>query len=148
MPTNVSSEEQYNLLTGRIFMYVTRFLNQHFKSAGIDITREQWTVLAILWHQDGVSQQVLADATGRDKPSITRLLDNLQRLGYLERKADPNDRRSNLICLTRKGRNAESKVKATVETAFAKLMEGISARDSEAVRRTFRTIYSNIEKSA
>ena len=100
MTTILSFEEQYNLLTGRIFMYITRFLNQNFKSAGIEITKEQWTVLAVLWKQDGVSQQVIADETGRDKPSTTRLLDNLEKLGYIERRPDATDRRINNIYLT------------------------------------------------
>lgn len=146
MTTILSFEEQYNLLTGRIFMYITRFLNQNFKSAGIEITKEQWTVLAVLWKQDGVSQQVIADETGRDKPSTTRLLDNLEKLGYIERRPDASDRRINNIYLTHQGIHAEKKIMKTVTATFDMLSEGISNKEQETMRKVFRTIYKNLEK--
>lgn len=148
MNTNLTFEEQYNLLTGRIFMYATRFLNQNFKAAAIDITREQWTVLAVLWKKDGISQQVIADETGRDKPSTTRLLDNLEKLGYIKRRADESDRRSNMIFLTKEGKKSEKKIMKAVETTFQKMTTGIAEKDSETVRKVFSTIYQNIEKQS
>lgn len=146
MATILSFEEQYNLLTGRIFMYITRFLNQNFKSAGIDITKEQWTVLAVLWKQDGISQQAIADETGRDKPSTTRLLDNLEKLGYIERRPDSKDRRINSIYLTRAGISAEKRIMKTVEETFSMLSAGISDKEKETIRKVFNTIYKNLEK--
>lgn len=146
MTTILSFEEQYNLLTGRIFMYITRFLNQHFKAAGIDITKEQWTVLAVLWQQDGISQQAIADETGRDKPSTTRLLDNLEKLGYIERRPDHTDRRINNIHLTRAGINSEKRIMKAVEETFALLSAGISDKEQETIRKVFNTIYKNLEK--
>lgn len=146
MTTILSFEEQYNLLTGRIFMYITRFLNHNFKSAGIDITKEQWTVLAVLWKQDGISQQAIADETGRDKPSTTRLLDNLEKLGYIERRPDNTDRRINNIYLTRAGINSEKRIMKAVEETFAMLSAGISDKEKETIRKVFNTIYKNLEK--
>ncbi len=146
MATILSFEEQYNLLTGRIFMYITRFLNQNFKAAGIDITKEQWTVLAVLWQQDGISQQAIADETGRDKPSTTRLLDNLEKLGYIERRPDSTDRRINNIYLTRAGISSEKRIMKAVEATFAMLSAGISDKEQETIRKVFNTIYKNLEK--
>lgn len=146
MTTILSFEEQYNLLTGRIFMYITRFLNQNFKAAGIDITKEQWTVLAVLWRQDGISQQAIADETGRDKPSTTRLLDNLEKLGYIERRPDNTDRRINNIHLTRAGINSEKRIMKAVEETFALLSAGISDKEKETIRKVFNTIYKNLEQ--
>ncbi len=146
MNTNITFDEQYHLLTGRIFMVVTRFLNQHFKNSGIDITKEQWTVLAVLWKKDGVSQQTIADETGRDKPSTTRLLDNLEKLGYIERRADLSDRRVNTIYLTKQGKQSEKKIMKAVDDTFAKLTADVSNKEKETVRKVFNTIYKNIEK--
>src|SRR5690554_1603067 len=95
--TKLSNENKYNLLTGRIPLLLNRFLVKKFKDNNIYLTREQWSILAVLWKNDGCSQQVLAEATYRDKPSITRLIDNLEKEGYVERKADKNDRRLNQI---------------------------------------------------
>jgi DNA-binding MarR family transcriptional regulator len=57
-------------------------LQKNFKQANLDITIEQWSVLYHLWKEDGMSQQQLCDATFRDKPSITRLVDNLEKLNW------------------------------------------------------------------
>src|SRR5690606_7712330 len=87
-----------------------RFLSQQFKNKNLNLTREQWSVLAVLWKNDGCSQQVIADSTSRDKPSVTRLIDNLVKEGYVIRKNHENDRRLNLIYLTDKGKNIEKDV--------------------------------------
>lgn len=145
MTSKLSFEEKYNLLTGRIFMHATRLLNHNFKTANIDITKEQWTVLAALWRQDGVSQQIIANETGRDKPSTTRLLDNLEKLGYLERRADTNDRRVNTIFLTPLGEKSEEKIMAVVDETFTALTDSLTEKQLQNVREVFKKIYWNIE---
>ncbi len=146
MGSKLSFEEKYNLLTGRMFMHTTRLLNHNFKASEIDITKEQWTVLAVLWRHDGVPQQIIADETGRDKPSTTRLLDNLEKLGYIVRRADANDRRVNSIFLTSKGKESEKKIMAVVDETFTTLTDDLTEKQMQNVREVFRTIYSNIEK--
>jgi DNA-binding MarR family transcriptional regulator len=144
----ITFEEQYNLLTGKIFMQATRFLNQQFKNAGLNITREQWTVLAVLWHQDGIAQQKIADETDRDKPSTTRLLDNLEKMGYIERKADTADRRINSIFLTPLGRDSEQKIMEVVNDTFDKITSGIKESALKTVRTVFSQVYQNISNQA
>ncbi|MEI9955734.1 MAG: MarR family transcriptional regulator [Ferruginibacter sp.] len=56
-----------------------------------------------LWKEDGLSQQQLCDATFRDKPSITRLVDNLEKVKLVKRNASKEDRRINMIVLTDEG---------------------------------------------
>lgn len=144
----ITFEEQYNLLTGKIFMQATRFLNQQFKNAGLNITREQWTVLAVLWRQDGIAQQKIADETDRDKPSTTRLLDNLEKMGYIERRADATDRRINSIFLTPLGKESEAKIMEAVNDTFNKMTKAINEDDLKTVRTVFAQVYQNISNQA
>lgn len=145
MVTNlISLEDQYNLLGGRLFMYASRVLTQKFKLHGISLTKEQWTVLMQLWMKDGSSQQVIADATGKDKPSMTRLLDNLERDGYIERRADAKDRRLNLIFLTKKGVEVEKQVMPVAEQVLTELTQGLTPQEIETVKSVFNKIYHNI----
>ena len=71
--------ELYSFITGKASTAVARRLQKNFKESAIDITIEQWSVLYHLWKEDGRTQQQLCDATFRDKPSITRLVDNLEK---------------------------------------------------------------------
>jgi len=145
MITNlISLEDKYNLLGGRLFMYASRALTQKFKLNGISLTKEQWTVLMQLWMEDGISQQVIADATGKDKPSMTRLLDNLERDGYIERRADAKDRRLNLIFLTKKGTDMEQQVMPVAEEVLTELTQGLTTQEVETVKNVFNKIYHNI----
>ena len=80
MPNNQFKKgELYSFISGKASTAIARRLQKNFKLSGIDITIEQWSVLYHLWKDDGQSQQQLCEATFRDKPSITRLVDNLEK---------------------------------------------------------------------
>lgn len=101
MPNNQFKKgELYSFITGKASTAMSRRLQKNFKQAGVEITIEQWSVLYHLWKADGMSQQQLCDATFKDKPSITRLVDNLEKINLVKRVASKDDRRINLIFLT------------------------------------------------
>ena len=87
--------------TSRAFM---RRLNHNFSEAGHDITGEQWRLLTRLWCKDGQRQQDLADVVHKDKTSITRLIDSMEKHDLVVRIPDRMDRRQKLIYLTDKGK--------------------------------------------
>lgn len=126
-------------------MYVNRYLAQKFKNNAVSLTREQWTILVQLWKHDGVSQQVIADETGRDKPGTTRLLDNLERDGYIVRKPDAHDRRLNLIFLTEKGKKAEKNIMKVANEALDDISAGLTDEEMQTVKNVFEKIYRNID---
>ncbi len=94
---------------------MAKFLRQstgnctNFRQNGLEISPEQWTVLIFLWEKDGVTQQELCNATFKDKPSMTRLIDNMERQHLVVRISDKKDRRTNLIHLTTDGKELEEK---------------------------------------
>ena len=68
----------FAILNGRVSAAINRQLSRNFKKYEVNITPEQWTVLIYLWEKDGVTQQELCNATYKDKPSMTRLIDNME----------------------------------------------------------------------
>lgn len=141
----LTQENKFNLLAGRVPLLLNRFISQNFKRNGIDLTREQWSVLAVLWKNDGCSQQVIADETSRDKPSVTRLIDNLVKEGYVERRNDANDRRLNLIFLTDKGKSIEGKVLESVNETIDIATKSLSEDQILFIRDIFQVVYDNIK---
>ena len=116
MPNNhFKKGELYSFVTGKASTAIARRLQKKFNNAGLNITIEQWSVLYHLWKEDGRSQQQLCNATFRDKPSITRLVDNLEKLNLVKRVPSESDRRINLIYLTKQAQKlvALSKGKLT-----------------------------------
>lgn len=142
----LTSENKYDLLAGRVPLLLNRFLSQKLKLKGIGLTREQWLVLAILWKEDGCSQQTIADATNRDKPSITRLIDNLVKEGFVSREHHKTDRRTNLIYLTDKGKDIKQSVMEVVNETIDQSTEGLNQEQILIIRDAFQLIYNNIKK--
>src|SRR6476619_5566318 len=99
--------ELYSFITGKASIAIARRLQKKFNTSGVNLTIEQWSVLYQLWKQDGLSQQQLCDATFRDKPSITRLVDNLEKLNLVKRVASKEDRRINMIYLTQQAQDLQ-----------------------------------------
>lgn len=144
---NIELEYLFPIINGKVSMAINRKMYRNFKQKGLDITPEQWSVLSFLWKRDGVSQQVLCDATFKDKPSMTRLVDNLAKLGLVERRIAPNDRRSNLIFLSDKGKDikdtANAAVYETMEYAFA----GIDKEGLDLMRKLLKIVFNNIQET-
>ena len=97
----------FAILNGKVSAAINRKLSRNFRQNGMEITPEQWTVLLFLWEKDGVTQQELCNATFKDKPSMTRLIDNMERQHLVVRISDKKDRRTNLIHLTKTGKELE-----------------------------------------
>lgn len=146
MTTRLESEDILHLLTGRTPLNLNRFLSNNFKDAGISLTKEQWSVMAVLWEKDGCTQQMLADATYRDRAGVTRLLDNLQKDGYVERRPHKTDRRTNLIYLTKKGKAIEKEVVDVLNDTVTTLTKDISDEEIRSLKHILRQINKNIQE--
>ena len=60
-------------------------------------------IMSCLWSEQGISQQILAERTAKDKACLTNLMTNLEKKGYVCRQENPNDRRNKLVFLTEEG---------------------------------------------
>ena len=137
--------ELYFVITGVANTALARRLQKYFREAGLEITVEQWSVLVHLWKQDGVNQQELCNRTFRDKPSITRLVDNLEKLGLVRRVAGKDDRRINFIFLTDEGRSLRDKTMELATNTLVEGLDGVNEEEIEVVRRVLTRVYENLK---
>ena len=145
MPNNqFKRSELYSFITGKASTAIARRLQKNFKQANIDITIEQWSVLYHLWKEDGLSQQQLCDATFRDKPSITRLVDNLEKLKLVKRTAAKDDRRKNLIYLTKEAQALEEKTVAVANQTLNESLQGVTNTNIEIAKMVLQKVYDNL----
>ena len=138
--------ELYSFITGKASTAIARRLQKNFKDASIDITIEQWSVLYHLWKEEGQSQQQLCAATFRDKPSITRLVDNLEKSKLVKRVASKNDRRSNHIFLTKEGKTLEQKTMEVANRTLNEALDGVTNTQIEMAKKVLQTVYDNLAK--
>ena len=72
-----------------------------------DLTPPQYSVMHLLWEQDERPFKDFADALLCTRPTITGIIDTLERKGLVQRKPNPSDRRSVLATLTEEGRELQ-----------------------------------------
>jgi len=90
-------------------------LKHRLKKEEIDITPEQGILLLQLGMEEGVSQQEISNKIFKEKSSVKRLIDSMERNDLLVRIEDKKDRRNKLLYLTNKGKS--------VKTNFIKIKE-------------------------
>ncbi len=135
-----------SLINGRVSAAINRHLNRKFKAGGLGITTEQWSVLACLWDKDKQTQQYLCDHTFKDKASITRLIDGLEKNNLVVRMSDPGDRRINLIHLTEKGFELEKSATAIIMESIELATRDVDKNCFLDMTIMFKKIISNIEE--
>lgn len=121
-----------------------RLLNRELSNAKLELTREQYIVLSILWEKDLVSQQSLADALGKDKYSITKLIDGLEKRKLVKRISSENDRRVKLIKVTPKALEIRPSIRKVVDATITKAMWNIPGKDMEAAKSVLEKIIINV----
>lgn len=141
----VNEREVFSILTGKISSTINRALLRAFSQEDLNITTEQWSVLSCLWKEDKVTQSDLCDLTRKDKPSMTRLIDNLQRSKIVVRVPHSTDRRVNLIHLTQYGASLREKVSAVVQGVVDKALEDVSDSDLTVSRTVLNKIIANLD---
>jgi DNA-binding MarR family transcriptional regulator len=136
--------ELYSVINGMASTAVARRLQKNFRLAGLEITIEQWSVLYHLWKQDGLSQQELCNRTFRDKPSITRLIDNLEKQKLVKRMPSKEDRRINLVCLTEPAKILQDKTIELANQTMDEALIGVNKSEIEIVKLVFQKVYDNL----
>ena len=145
MPSNQFKKgELYSFVTGKASIAIARRLQKKFNQAGLNITIEQWSVLYHLWKEDGRSQQQLCNATFRDKPSITRLVDNLEKLNLVKRVASENDRRINLIYLTKNAQRLEEETMQLADETLNEALKTVPADRIDICKEVLQVVYDNL----
>lgn len=137
----------FPIINGKVSMAINRMLYRNFRKVGLDITPEQWTVLAFLWREDGVTQQTLCNSTFKDKPSMTRLIDNLVKQSLVQRNTSAKDRRSNYIYLTSLGKSIEEKANKAVYETMQFALAGIDEDGLKQVRHILSVVFGNIREA-
>lgn len=128
---------------GKTFKLMSAEIKRRMMAQGISITREQGMVLKRLMEEDGLSQNVLARETNRDKTSAARLIARMEKNGLISRKTDARDGRVKLIFLTKKGKKVAGKIIAILNQISLEFLGEIPKSQQH---QTYKTLHSIQEK--
>lgn len=136
-------DESIGQLTNQANRKIMRYLNSKLEL--YDITLEQWIVLLKLSQQDKISQKQLAENVNKDQPTLTRILDILERKKLVVRKPSERDKRACSVHIAEKGINLKKQVAPFLESYFQRIIEEISNEEIETYKRVLLKISNNID---
>lgn len=114
-----------------------------FKKLGIDITPEQWVVMDSLYQENDQSQKDLASDSFKDAPTISRIINVLEKKNWVERKASEEDRRYFIIHQTEEGRRITEILQAEIFKIREQGWDNLSQDDYEVFTRIINQVFDN-----
>lgn len=134
----------YSYLLDRTARKVKQYAQSRFKTGNFDITVDQWLVLKNLNQHPDLNQRELAELTGKDHPTLTRIIDLLCKKKLVERCMHPADRRSFKVLITGNGRKKIADLSPKIADIRMKAWHNLTPEDYENLKRILNTIYTNL----
>jgi DNA-binding MarR family transcriptional regulator len=106
-----------------------------------------YAVLRLIHEQPGISQTDLSQQVGRDKTTMTPILQDFERKGLIRREVDPNDGRGRLVSLLPKGEAHLAELRACAE-AHDNRMNQIVGADKDALMTILRRVIGQLDSEA
>ncbi|MFL0197232.1 MarR family winged helix-turn-helix transcriptional regulator [Clostridium sp. WILCCON 0269] len=137
-----SYDQDIGMLTNKTTKKLMHYINSKLKK--FHLTTEQWAVLMNLSKKNKINQKLLAEISDKDQPTLTRILDILERKKFIERHSCKEDRRSFVIHITEDGLNICKKVAPFLEEIFKDILKDISYENLEIYSEVLLQINKNI----
>ena len=100
-------------------------------------------IMSTLFKRDRVSMKEVAERIGRDKSTVTALVNKLMRAGYVTKEKDADDNRITYLCLTAKGRSLEHKFDDISQRLIATAFRGFSRKERESMVQAIVKMLNN-----
>ena len=131
---------------GFLLSDVTRLLRKHFdrRATAFGLTRAQWRALQWLNAGEGMHQSELAEQLEMEPMAIGRVIDRLESSGFVERRADPTDRRRWRLFLTPRARAVVDDMQTVASGLRSDATRGISASELKHTTAILERIKENL----
>ncbi len=138
--------DNLNESLGFVVHDVARMMRWDFDRRAVDVglTRSQWQVLAYLLRADGLQQKELAEQMDITAITLTGLLDRMERDGWVERRADPGDRRAKRIYLTEKVAPVIKELRTLGREVRKAALQGLNEMEQQQLISLLMKVRSNL----
>ena len=117
--------------------------SQKFNEMGFDITPEQWVILELISKKDGLYQSEIAGSSFKDAPTVSRILDLLEKKQYVVRSKQGIDRRARLVELTEKGQELVKKIGPVADQLRDQGWKNLTDEDYKVFLKIVDQVFSN-----
>jgi DNA-binding MarR family transcriptional regulator len=125
---------------------IARLLRKRYEQRArpFGLTRAQWQILAHLQRHEGINQSGLAEIIEIEPVTVGRLVDRMAAAGWVERRADPGDRRAHRLFLTERARPMLERCRTLAEDLRGEAFSGLSDGERETLTALLVHIRSNL----
>jgi len=110
----------------------------------LGLSRAQWSILAILSNHEGLSQSQISDELEIEKSTVGRLIDQVEKSGWIERRPILGDRRLWGVHLTDQARELIAEVERVILNTRTEMLRGLSAEQQQDLSGILQTVKSNL----
>lgn len=118
--------------------------NEALSEVGLYAGQER--VLVELSEQDELTQSQLVECLCVQPPTVSKMLDRMEKTGLVQRREDAEDSRITRVCLTDQGRSANQEVCSVWKNMEAQIVDGLSLEERIILRRLLLHVYGNLMK--
>lgn len=111
-----------------------------------DLTKQQFTVLCALEHNDGVSQTALVETTGIDRSTLAEMVRRMLERGLLSRERTEEDQRANAVAITPSGRKALRAARIAADRAERALLDPLPPAERLRFVKSLAAIAAAMDK--
>ncbi|AMJ60810.1 MarR family winged helix-turn-helix transcriptional regulator [Bosea sp. PAMC 26642] len=118
------------------------------KLAAKDVTVAEWVLMRVLYGREPTSPSQVADDMGMTRGAITKLADRLTAKSLIVREANPDDGRSQTLCLTPQGVELVPELAALADRNEAECFAHLSDRDRDSLHRILKLTVTQLGLTA
>jgi DNA-binding MarR family transcriptional regulator len=123
------------------------YTRAHQMFEAMHLYRGQPPVLRILWEGEGLTQTELAERLQITPATITKMLQRMEKVGFIQRKPDAKDQRISRVYLTEDGRAIQTQVEAVWKTMEAETFSGLTSEERVLLRRFLLKMRDNLQQA-
>jgi DNA-binding MarR family transcriptional regulator len=119
----------------------------HERLEKLGLYRGQPPVLFALWQQDGLTQTELAERLGVTPATTTKMLQRMEKTGFVQRRPDPGDQRVSRVYLTEAGRAVQAQLETFMQDMEMDVFRGFSDDERVVMRNFLLRLRENLAQS-
>ncbi|MCK8823829.1 MarR family winged helix-turn-helix transcriptional regulator [Fuchsiella alkaliacetigena] len=142
----MNENKQYTIFfISKIRKKAGKFIENELKRHGInDLAHSHGSILSVLYKNNGkLKMKDIAELIGKDKSTVTQLVNKLSKREYIKKQKSEEDRRITYIALTEKGKNIQTTFDSISQKLIKTAYEGFTEEETEDFLRLLKKLYLN-----
>ncbi len=106
-----------------------------------EMTPEQWQIMTILWESEApLNQREIVQDTLKDKHTVSRILNRLDRDGWVTKEVSPKDKRSTIIKLTKKSKTSRKEMLKKLSKHFKEIFNDLGKKQHDDLLQNLKKL--------